>query len=76
MVVRQGLELTVAGLVVGVAAAIAFTRVMVTLVFGVSRWDPMVFALVAGLLGGVALIATYVPARRATRVNPVDALRG
>ena len=76
MVLAQGLRLAGAGVVLGVAAALAVTRVMQTLVFGVKTYDPLVFLVVAGLLGTVALVAVLVPAQRATRVNPLDAVRG
>ncbi len=75
MVVRQGMLLVVVGLAIGLAGAFALTRVMSSLLFGVSAKDPMTFVLVAGLLSLVALIACYIPARRATKVDPLVALR-
>ena len=75
MVLRQGLELTVAGSVLGVLGAIALTRVMASLLFGVSATDLPTFTAVPLILVGTALIASYIPALRATRVDPVVALR-
>jgi len=76
MVLAQGLRLAAAGIVLGVGAALLLTRVMVSLVFGIRTYDPAVFGGVALLLGVIALIAALVPAHRATRVNPLDAVRG
>jgi predicted permease len=75
MVMRQGLELTVAGSVLGLAGAALLTRVMATLLFGVSTTDAATFAAVPLVLIATAMIASYIPARRATRVDPVVALR-
>lgn len=75
MVVRQGMTLAFAGVVIGVGAALALTRVIASMLFGVKPWDPAVFIGVAVLLSLVALLATYLPARRAARVDPVKALR-
>jgi putative ABC transport system permease protein len=63
------------GIVIGLAAAYALTRVMKSMLFNVRPDDPLVFATVAGLLGVVAFFASYLPARRALRVDPVIALR-
>jgi predicted permease len=76
MVLAEGLRLTAAGLLGGVAAALALTRVMVSLIFGVTTYDPAVFAAVALLLGSTSLVAALIPAHRATQVNPLDAVRG
>jgi ABC-type antimicrobial peptide transport system permease subunit len=73
--VTYGLVMTGIGLVVGLAAAVGLTRLMSALLFGVSPMDPGTYAAVAGLLGAVALVASYLPARRASRVDPVHALR-
>jgi predicted permease len=75
MVVRQGLELTGAGIVVGLIGAAALTHVMASLLFGVSTTDVATFATVPLILVASAVLASYVPARRATRVDPVVALR-
>jgi len=75
MVLRQGFELTAAGSVVGLIGAALLTRVMATLLFGVSTTDVATFAGVPLLLIATAMIASYVPALRATRVDPVVALR-
>ncbi|HMC76041.1 MAG TPA: FtsX-like permease family protein, partial [Vicinamibacterales bacterium] len=76
MILVQGLRLAGAGVLLGTGAALVLTRVMVSLVFGVTTYDPAVFAGVALLLSVVALLAALVPAHRATRVNPLDAVRG
>ncbi len=75
LVLGQGLRLAAVGVAVGVGAALAVTRLMINLVFGVTTYDPGVFGSVVALLAAVTLIAAYIPARRATRVNPLDALR-
>jgi len=75
LVIWRGMSLTLIGVALGVAAALALTRVMKNLLFNVSATDPMTFALIALLLVGVAFIASYIPARRATKVDPLIALR-
>jgi ABC-type antimicrobial peptide transport system permease subunit len=75
LVVRQGMALTFAGLVIGVGASYALTGVLQRLLFGVSATDPLTFILVPLLLATVALAACWVPARRATRMSPMAALR-
>jgi ABC-type antimicrobial peptide transport system permease subunit len=75
LVVAQGMELAALGIVVGVIGAAALTRLMASLLFGVSATDTATFSLVAVILAAIALLATYLPARRATRVDPVVALR-
>ena len=73
--VREGAALTLAGVACGLAGALALTRALSTLLFGVTTTDPATFAAVAGALALVALVASYVPARRAARVDPMTALR-
>jgi putative ABC transport system permease protein len=75
LIVAQGLAPVLAGLAIGLIAARALTRVLSSLLYGVDATDPMTFASVALLLGAVALLAVYVPARRAARVDPILALR-
>jgi putative ABC transport system permease protein len=74
-ILGQGACLAVLGLLVGVVSAIALSRFVTKLLYGVSPGDLMTYTLAAALLGGVALIAAYVPARRASRVDPMTALR-
>jgi len=75
LVVRQGMLLTLVGVVVGLGGAYALTRVMTSFLFGVTEKDPLTFGVVAALLMAVAFIACFVPARRATKVDPLEALR-
>jgi putative ABC transport system permease protein len=72
---RQGLWLTAAGILIGIGVATVVTRVMSTFLFGVGPTDPVTYAAVSATLAAVALIGTYLPARRATRVDPLTALR-
>ena len=73
--VREGAGLTLVGVACGLAGALAVTRALSTLLFGVTTTDPITFAAVAGMLAIVALLASYLPARRAARVDPMTALR-
>jgi putative ABC transport system permease protein len=76
LVLRQGLVITAAGLLAGVAGAMALSRLAATLLFGVQPTDPTTYAGVALLLTAVAVVACVLPARRATRIDPVHAMRG
>jgi putative ABC transport system permease protein len=75
MVLRQGFGIIGLGLLVGLAAAFAGTRLLADLFYGVEPSDPVTYAAVATLLFAVALLACWIPARRATRVSPLVALR-
>jgi ABC-type antimicrobial peptide transport system permease subunit len=75
LVMRQGLVLAAAGLVIGLAASLAATRLLTKMLFEVKPADPLTYVAVALLLGAVALLATYIPARRALKVDPLIALR-
>jgi ABC-type antimicrobial peptide transport system permease subunit len=75
LILRQGLKLAVVGVALGLLAAIAFTRLLQGLLFGISASDRLTFAVIAALLVAVALLACWIPARRATKVDPLEALR-
>jgi ABC-type antimicrobial peptide transport system permease subunit len=75
MVVLQGMRLAAIGVVIGVGAALALTRFMASLIYGVTTWDPIVFVTITVLLSAVSWLATYIPARRASRVDPMVSLR-
>ena len=75
LVIGHGMKLVLAGVAIGIAGALALTRLMKTLLFGVSAYDPLTFVSIALLLALVAMLACWIPARRATRVNPIIALR-
>ncbi|HEU4563113.1 MAG TPA: ABC transporter permease [Gemmatimonadaceae bacterium] len=75
LVVRQGMAPVLLGLAAGLVAALAATRVMRTLLFGVSAGDPLTFGAITIVLGAIALLAAVLPARRAARVDPIEALR-
>ncbi len=75
MIVKQGSKLILIGLAIGLFGAFAVTRLIASLLFGVTAKDPFTFAAVAVLLAIVALLACYIPAWRATKVDPMEALR-
>jgi putative ABC transport system permease protein len=75
VVLREGMTLAVLGVVLGLLLAYGMTRLLASLLFGVKASDPLAFAAVAGILTTVALVATYIPARRATAIDPANALR-
>ena len=75
LVLSDGARMTLVGIGIGVVAAVILTRLMASMLYGVAPTDPLTFAIVALFLSGVALLACYIPARRASRVDPVIALR-
>jgi ABC-type antimicrobial peptide transport system permease subunit len=75
LVLGEGMRLAIVGAVVGVVAALALTRLLASLLFGVSAHDPLTYAAVAAVLAVVAAVACWLPAYRATRVDPMEALR-
>jgi ABC-type antimicrobial peptide transport system permease subunit len=74
-VIGDGLRLALVGLVVGAAITVAASRTLSSLLYAVTASDPATFAAIAALIGVVTLAASYLPARRAVRVDPIDALR-
>jgi len=75
MILRQGASVALAGAAVGLAGAVSATRLLSSLLYGVSAQDPTVFGATTVLLLGVALVACWLPARRAAKLNPLEALR-
>jgi putative ABC transport system permease protein len=75
LVVREGMALAASGMAVGILAALGLTRLLANLLYGVRSTDPATLVAVSLALGIVAFLATYIPARRATQVEPMNALR-
>jgi putative ABC transport system permease protein len=75
MVLADGMRLASAGIAIGLGASFALTRLMKEQLFEVSATDPLTFALIAALLTGVALLACWIPARRAAKMDPMTSLR-
>jgi predicted permease len=75
MVLKDGARMTLAGILIGLVGALALTRLMGTMLYGVRPTDPLTFVSVAAVLGAIAMLACYVPARRAMKVDPMEALR-
>lgn len=75
LIIRQGMTLTILGILIGVAAAFALTRLLSSLLYGIAPTDPATFVIVSAVLLSVSLLACYIPARRAMRVEPIEALR-
>jgi ABC-type lipoprotein release transport system permease subunit len=74
-VIGQGLRLALIGVALGLVAALALTRIVQSLLYEVRPTDPLTFAMVSLILIGVALLASWLPARRATQIHPMEALR-
>jgi ABC-type antimicrobial peptide transport system permease subunit len=75
MVLKDGARMTLVGILIGLVGALALTRLMRTMLYGVRPTDPLTFVSVAAVLGAVAMLACYLPARRAMKVDPMEALR-
>jgi ABC-type antimicrobial peptide transport system permease subunit len=75
LVVWHGMRLAIVGVIIGVGAAFGFTRLLSSFLFGVKSWDPLVFSTVPFILAAVALLAVWLPAARASKLDPMQALR-
>ena len=75
LVIQQGVVLTMIALVLGLGGALVLTHFLTSMLYGIRATDPVTYTAVAAMLGSVALVAAYVPARRASRVDPMEALR-
>ena len=75
MIVGNGIRLALIGLTIGVVLAAGLSRTLTSLLFQTTATDPLTFASVVGVLGAVAVLASYLPARRASKITPVEALR-
>jgi ABC-type antimicrobial peptide transport system permease subunit len=75
LIVRQGMILALTGVAIGLAGAFALTRLMRSLLFGIRSTDPLTFIAIAALLAVIALLASYIPARRAARIDPMVSMR-
>jgi putative ABC transport system permease protein len=75
LVIGKGMTLTIIGIVVGTAAALGLTRLLSTLLFGVKPFDLIIFVMVPIILAAIAFLASYIPARRATKIDPTTALK-
>ena len=76
LVVGNGLRLAVAGVAIGAVASVGATRALSGMLFGVSATDPATFVAITIVVAAIALLASYIPARRALRIDPIEALRG
>jgi len=75
-VMSQGAKVVLAGLALGVGVAVASTRLLSTLLYNVEAVDPVVFAVMSLIMTAIGLLASYLPARRASKVDPIESLRG
>src|SRR5258708_19692445 len=75
LVLKDGARMTLAGIVLGIVGALALTRLMRTMLYGIRPTDPLTFISVAAFLAAIAMLACYVPARRAMKVDPIETLR-